>query len=164
MCWVQHSTVWFLNNIAKPFIGVLNDISFGGLNYMFKNIHDAVVSVETNMPCTQQTMWSCNLNFNSTAKPTVILPLPTRCSSWAGVEPGVSSLACTAADTCMTSDFGKVICAACPSPSTSTMIRFGCNTLTKLCSCSVFPSDVTSCNSHEACTMEGGDRGCRYVD
>ncbi len=31
MCWVQRSTVWFLNNIAKPFIGVLNDISFGGL-------------------------------------------------------------------------------------------------------------------------------------
>ena len=162
MCWVQKSTVWFLNNIANPFVDVLNGISFGALNYLHGDIANAVTAVENNIPCTQQKMWSCNLNFNSSDKRVTILPLPTRC--WAGVEPGVSSLACTAADTCMTSDFGKVICGACPSPSTSSMIRFGCDTLTKLCTCSVFPSDVTACSSHGECAMEGGDMGCRYVD
>jgi hypothetical protein len=162
LCWVQQSTVWFLRNIANPFVDVLNGISMGALNYLYNDITNAIASVENNIPCTPQTMWSCNLNFNSTAKRTTILPLPTRC--WAGVEPGISSLACTAADTCMTNDFGKVICGACPAPSTTSMIRFGCDNLTKLCTCSVFPSDVTACNSHEECSMEGGAVGCRYVD
>ena len=162
MCWVQTSTVWFLKNIANPFVDVLNGISFGALNYLYNDITNAITSVETNIPCTPQTLWSCNLNFNTSANRTTILPLPTRC--WAGVEPGVSSLACTAADTCMTNDFGKVICGACPSPATTSMIRFGCDTLTKLCTCNVFPSDVTSCASHEECTMDGGEVGCRYVD
>jgi hypothetical protein len=162
MCWVQKSTVWFLKTIANPFVDILNGISIGALNYLYSDIADAIVSVETNIPCTQKTLWSCNLNFNNSDKRVTILPLPTRC--WAGVEPGVSSLACTAADTCMTSDFGKIICGVCPSPATSSMIRFGCDTLTKLCTCNVFPSDVSACSSHEECTMEGGEVGCRYVD
>jgi hypothetical protein len=162
MCWVQKSAVWFLQNIANPFVDVLNGISFGALNYLYNDITNAITAVENNIPCTPQTLWSCNLNFNTSANRTTILPMPTRC--WAGVEPGVSSLACTAADTCMTNDFGKVICGACPSPATTSMIRFGCDTLTKLCTCNVFPSDVTACASHEECTMEGGEVGCRYVD
>ena len=162
MCWVQKSTVWFLQTIANPFVDILNGISFGALNYLYSDITNAVTAVENNIPCTPQSMWSCNLNFNTSANRTTILPLPTRC--WAGVEPGVSSLACTAADTCMTNDFGKVICGACPSPATTSMIRFGCDTLTKLCTCNVFPSDVTACASHEECTMAGGEVGCRYVD
>ena len=162
MCWVQKSAVWFLRSIANPFVDVLNGISLNALNYLYNDITYAITAIENNIPCTPQTLWSCNLNFNSSAKDTAILPLPTRC--WAGVEPGVSSLACTAADTCMTNDFGKVICVACPSPSTTSMIRFGCDTLTKLCTCNVFPSDVTACASHKECTMEGGEVGCRYVD
>jgi len=162
MCWVQKSTVWFLNNIAVPFVDILNKISFNAVNYLYSDITNAVSSIENNIPCTPQTLWSCNLNFKSAANRTTILPLPTRC--WAGVEPGVSSLACTAADTCMANDFGKVICGACQAPATTSMIRFGCDTLTKLCTCNVFPSDVTSCASHGECTMDGGEVGCRYVD
>jgi hypothetical protein len=162
MCWVQKSAVFFLKTIATPFVDILNGISVNALTYLYSDITDAITSVETNMPCTQKTLWSCNLNFNTTDKRVTILPLPTRC--WAGVEPGVSSLACTAADTCMTNDFGKVICGVCPSPATTSMIRFGCDTLTKLCTCNVFPSDVSACSSHEECTMEGGEVGCRYVD
>lgn len=161
-CWVQKSCVWFLNNIAIGFVDILNRISFNAVNYLYSDITNAISAIESNVPCTPQTLWSCNLNFKTSANRTTILPLPTRC--WAGVEPGVSSLACTAADTCMANDFGKVICGACEAPSTTSMIRFGCDTLTKLCTCNVFPSDVTSCSSHGECTMTGGEVGCRYVD
>ena len=162
MCWTQKSIVWVLNSIAVPFVDILNGISFNAVTYLYSDITNAVTAIENNIPCTQQTLWSCNLHFKSTANRTTILPLPTRC--WAGVEPGVSSLACTAADTCMANDFGKVICGACQAPSTTSMIRFGCDTLTKLCTCNVFPSDVTACASHEECTMTDGEVGCRYVD
>jgi hypothetical protein len=44
------------------------------------------------------------------------------------------------------------------------MIKYGCNTLTKLCSCNVFPVGITACNSHQECTMEGSSVDCQYVD
>ena len=160
LCLVRSSAIWFLDNIARGVVSILNGVTFGRLGYLQDDITSARASVETHIPCTPQTLWKCNLPFSDQNQTVPTLPLPTRC--WAGVEPGVNSLACTAADTCMQSDYSKVICGACPAA--SSMTRFGCDTLTKLCSCNVFPVGITSCASHEECTMDNNDVSCRYVD
>jgi hypothetical protein len=97
------------------------------------------------MTCNSKSPMNCNISFRTKAAPITTLPLATRC--WAGAEPGTNSFACTAADTCLNSDFSKVVCGACPAA--SSMIHFGCNTLTKLCSCNIFVQDTSFCSSHE---------------
>ena len=157
LCWTRAAALFFLNNVASGIVSVINAISFGRLGDLNTQIANAVTSVETNIPCSPKDLWSCNLDLKANVNPASILPLPTRC--WAGVEPGVSSLACTAADTCLqTSDYSNVVCAACP----QAMVQFGCDTLTKLCTCNVFPVGITSCSSHEECALDGVD--CQYVD
>ena len=160
LCFVRTSSIGFLDTVARGVVGVLNGISFGKLGYLDDDITSAIATIQNNIPCAPQKLWSCNLPFNDANATVDILPLPTRC--WAGVEPGVNSLACTVADTCMQSDYSNIICGACPAA--SSMTQFGCNTLTKLCSCDVFPVGVTACASHEECTMDNTDVSCQYVD
>ncbi len=161
LCWTREISLWFLNNIAKGFVNVLNSISLNAFNYLNDGITSAVTAVENNINCTPKELWSCDLAFLTNKSKVAILPMPTRC--WAGAEPQVGgSLACTAADTCMQQDYTNIICGACPQA--SSMIKFGCNSLTKLCSCNVFPVGISSCASHQECTIDSSDVSCRYVD
>jgi len=163
LCWLRAASIWFLESFAQGFVDVLNKMLFNALGGVNADIARAVVVIKQNIPCGEQkTLWKCDplfLNNNATIS---ILPMPTRC--WAGAEPQVGgSLACSAADTCIQQgDFSNVICGACPVA--SSMTRFGCDTLTKLCSCNVFPIGITSCASHEECTMDNADVSCQYVD
>lgn len=161
LCFVHYSALLVLESYGRGVVKILDGISFGQLGYLNGAIDNAVTSVKTSIPCSDKKLWDCNLHSIKKNKTSSTLPLPTRC--WAGVEPGVSSLACTAADTCMQqSDYSKVICGACPVA--SSMTRFGCDSLTKLCTCNVFPVGISSCASHEECTMQDKDVNCRYVD
>ena len=157
LCWTRVAVLFALDPVARGIVSMLNAVSFGAFGDLDGKIDAAITSVQTNIQCSPKDLWSCNLELNDDVKPVSVLPLPTRC--WAGVEPGVSSFACTAADTCLqTSDYSNVICAACP----QAMVQFGCDTLTKLCTCNVFPVGITSCSSHEECSLDGVD--CQYVD
>ena len=162
LCWTRTALIWFLNNFAMGVVDLLNGLTVGALGYVKDDIKQAVISIEDNIPCTPKTLWSCNMPFLENNASVTILPMPTRC--WAGVEPQVGgSLACSAADTCIQqSDFTNIICGACPVA--SSMTRFGCDTLTKLCTCSVFPVGISSCASHEECTIDNADVSCQYVD
>ena len=162
LCWTRTICIWFLQNWVMGFMDLLNGVTFGALGGVKDQINQAVKAIEDNVPCTPKKMWSCNLPFLENNVSVSILPMPTRC--WAGVEPQVGgSLACSAADTCIQlGDFSNIICGACPVA--SSMTRFGCDSLTKLCTCSVFPVGVTSCASHEECTMDNSDVSCQYVD
>ena len=160
ICWARAAILFVLDPIGMGFVNVLNGISFGKLGYLRDNIQDAKKSVKQSLTCNNRNPLDCNITFRSDPSAITTLPLATRC--WAGAEPGINSFACTAADTCLNEDFSKVICGACPK--TSSMIHFGCNTLTKLCSCNIFPQDTSYCSSHEECTMEGGAIECEFVD
>ena len=163
LCWTRTVTLWLLNNVAIGFVKVLNSIALGtgAFNYLNDQIASAVTAVENNINCTHKELWSCDLAFLHNKSNVAILPMPTRC--WAGAEPQVGgSLACSAADTCIQQDYTHVICGACPQA--SSMIKFGCNSLTKLCSCNVFPVGISSCASHQECTIDSSDVSCRYVD
>jgi len=163
LCWVRTVSLWVLNNVATGFVNVLNSIAFGtgAFNYLYDDITAAVTAVENNINCTPKELWSCNIEFLDHNASVAVLPMPTRC--WAGAEPQVGgSLACTAADTCIQQDYTNIICGACPQA--SSMIKFGCNSLTKLCSCNVFPVGISSCASHQECTIDSSDVSCRYVD
>lgn len=159
LCFVRYAAVFFLDTVANGIVDIINAVTFGKLGYLHDQISSAKKSVEDNIQCSDRNLWSCNLPFRNDNNTVTTLPLPTRC--WAGVEPGRSSLACTAADTCIqTNDFSKVICGACPMA--SAMTQFGCDSLTKLCTCSVFPVGISGCSSHEECSLD--DVSCQFVD
>jgi len=158
LCWIQAGLVWVLENVAMNVVNALNFIAAGRLDYLKDQIREAVDQVKRNIPCDGKDLISCNLNFDKPDMATGLLPNPTRC--WAGVEPGIGSLGCSAADTCMSDSYGLVSCGACRGA--SSMIKFGCNTLTKLCSCNVFPVGISSCSSHEECRLDTMD--CKFVD
>ena len=162
LCWTRQVSIWFLQNIASPVVGVLNSISFGQLGYLQGDVSSAVTAIETNVPCTPKTLWSCNLFLNDTENLPTHLPMPTRC--WAGAEPEIGgSLACTIADTCIQeSDYSNLLCANCPRA--SGMTQFGCDTLTKLCTCNIFPVGISACSTHQECMLDDNDVECQYVD
>ena len=161
LCWVNYTLVFVLEFYADGLVTVLNGISFGALGYLHADIANAVIAVQTNIPCSDRKMWDCNIPISRDNRTDPTLPLPTRC--WAGVEPGINSLGCSAADTCLQqSDYTNVICGVCPAA--SSMVRFGCDTLTKLCSCNIFPVGISSCTSHQDCAIDDPDVSCRYVD
>jgi len=145
-CFINKAATFVLKTVATGFINVLNGFAMGQLGYLYDDINKAADAVEKTIPCTKKELWKCDFSPNKTDDTVLTLPMPTRC--WVGAEPGPNSLACTAADTCVQqSDFSKVICGACPAA--SSMTRFGCDTLTKLCSCNIFPVGITSCASHQ---------------
>ena len=160
ICWMRGALLFVLDPIGTGFVDVINGIAFGKLGYLKENINSAKKSVQKSLSCDSRNPLDCNITFRSDPPLTTTLPLATRC--WAGAEPGINSFACTAADTCLNNNFSKVVCGACPGG--SGMIQFGCNTLTKLCSCNIFPRKTTFCSSHEECTMDNDDVECEFVD
>jgi hypothetical protein len=160
ICWVREAVLYVLDPIGTGFVRVINAIAFNQLGYLNTNIADAKKAVRQSMTCNNKSPLNCNISFRSKAAPRTTMPLATRC--WAGAEPGVNSFACTAADTCLNNDFSKVVCGACPAA--SSMIKFGCNTMTKLCSCNIFVQDTSFCSSHEECTMDDSNVQCEFVD
>jgi len=158
ICYVRLALLFILGEFGSRVVEVLNAISFGKLD-LRQGLSDAKQSVESSLQCNSKSPLNCNISFRDSTPLITTLPTATRC--WAGVEPAINSLACTAADTCLNSDFSKVVCAACPV--TDSMIQFGCNTLTKLCSCNVFITDTTLCSSHREC-MENENVECEFVD
>jgi hypothetical protein len=160
ICWVRAAALFLLDPIGMGFVNVINGISFGKLGYLRDNIQEAKQLVKQVLTCNNRNQLDCNITFRSDSPITTTLPLATCC--WDGAEPGINSFACTATDTCLNEDFSNIICGACPK--TVSMIQFGCNTLTKLCSCNIFSQDTLYCSSHEECTMEGEDIECKFVD
>jgi hypothetical protein len=160
LCWTREACIGFLRYVAAPIVSVLATVTFGKLDYLQNDVESAIGVIKSNIPCSKTTMFSCDIKFREAEKPTSVLPAATRC--WVGVEPGIGSLACSPADTCLSDDFSLVNCGVCQGA--SSMIKYGCDTLTKLCSCNVFPRGVSSCTSHEECTIDSNDVDCQYVD
>jgi len=77
----------------------------------------------------------------------------TRCWADAQRDIGTSNLlACSPSDTCYKSlsDPTPIICASCPDPGTG-YSQYGCNPLTKICTCSVATTKTSRCISNDQC-------------
>ena len=160
LCWTRAACLGFLQYVALPFVNILNRITFGKLSYLTADIASAQTVIKSNIPCAKSTLFSCDIHYVEDEAGSSLLPVATRCM--AGVEPGIGSLGCSAADTCLADDLSLINCGMCVGA--SSMIKYGCNTLTKLCSCNVFPAGVSPCASHEECTLEDDSIDCQYVD
>jgi hypothetical protein len=92
------------------------------------------------------------------------LPVATRC--WADFVPFAalsSSLSCSRADTCIKENLGSelVVCDACASQEDELFNDFGCNLLTKRCTCKTQPRLITYCTENSQCS---GETTCLLVD
>ena len=95
------------------------------------------------------------------------LPVVSRC--WSTYTPffgDSQSLACTSADTCKKSLTGSalVVCAACPleTPPNPLFNHFGCDTITKTCTCATPRLAISPCYSNSECVLP--KQTCRYID
>lgn len=104
--------------------------------------------------CRIETM-NCNEIFlRDEGVPDGTLPIASSC--WVDYVDSVDdsdSLACSSSDTCKLDPYSQqeVVCANCPLPSSPFINRYGCDTLTKRCTCSRPQTTRTSCTSNMEC-------------
>lgn len=109
--------------------------------------------------------WNCSLDFGGDGtEATGTLPLPSRC--WADFVPfaGISTaLSCSRSDTCLKDALGSelVVCDSCPVQGDQPFNDYGCNLVTKKCSCKTQPRTVTFCTDNSQCSM---DASCLLID
>lgn len=111
--------------------------------------------------------------------PTGALPVASRC--WADYSPDVDEtdmFSCSRSDTCRVSDlqsgvtsmeFGgladsnrEILCNSCPLQQGGYVNPFGCDTLTKQCTCNRPKRERTPCTSNDQCSL--GDATCTLVN
>jgi hypothetical protein len=101
---------------------------------------------------------------NSTLPEDVALAVPTRCwSTYLTFFGDHQQLSCTAADTCRKSRMqsARTMCGGCPTPLSETL-AFGCDEVTKLCTCGIKIHSETLCSANEDCELE--DSSCQLLD
>lgn len=91
---------------------------------------------------------NCDITKPSSDIPSGTLPIATSC--WADYIPEVddsNSLACTPSDTCKLDSLSndETVCSMCPLASSSFINTYGCDTLTKRCTCSRPKTTRTAC-------------------
>ena len=92
------------------------------------------------------------------------LPVPTRCwATYITFYGDTDRLSCSRADTCRAGSLNNdlVVCAQCEA--SGNLLEFGCDALTKLCTCNVPRYERTFCLSNEECTINP-DATCAYLD
>jgi hypothetical protein len=101
---------------------------------------------------------------NTTLPEDADLATATRCwSTYLTFFGDHQQLSCTAADTCRQNRMqeARTVCGACPTPS-SDALRFGCDEVTKLCTCGTRFHSETLCSANEDCELE--DASCRLLN
>lgn len=166
----------FLDNVIDSFRDISNEISdfvnkipfvdgyrFSVLDGIINGLNDLKNKV-TGALCNGPLMECIDFPKNDGYDGDGALPAATRC--WADFVPSAgiaTSLACSRADTCVAEDLGsdKVMCDSCPMQDGVTFNNFGCNLLTKRCSCKTQTRSITYCSESSQCSL---DAMCRLVD
>ena len=98
------------------------------------------------------------------------LPVPTRCwSTYLTFFGDNQQLQCTAADTCRAqgaqglSPSEYIVCGMCPQLDNPNVRDFGCDWVTKLCSCAVPILGTSHCSTNEDCSHTGVDTSCKLI-
>lgn len=154
-CFIKDLT----SKIIDFFQTVATFFTFGTVNLDYMDGWKQTVEEQFN--CDLDNPFHCEKLFPDSDTGPSRLPLPTRC--WIGYKPMVGDqrgLGCTPSDTCMDDDGSLIACAACSGG--TTMNRYGCDALTKLCRCHTFPIGQTQCAAHHECNLP--DAECGFVD
>jgi hypothetical protein len=152
----------FLKRFVVAVIRVIRDI-VGMLGVNTSSLDDTIADING---------WECDLgNFScdmqrqdDTEVPSGALPSPSRC--WADYIPSVddsSSLSCSRSDTCRVEKLtvgggvgesnGYMVCDSCPLQVADDMMQFGCDVLTKQCTCNRRITSRTSCRTNSECLL-----------
>ena len=190
--WICEAVKWIINNIWAPvlcpvlqfyleiqemFIGawqyIDNGLSLLGaeipgmteiLGAMMRS-NDMLQRSTYNCPGQKRTH-SCKpspIDRNASAED-VALSVATRCwGTYLTFFGDHQQLSCTAADTCREDRMQSklTVCGACAAPSSDTL-AFGCDEVTKLCTCGVRFRQDTLCSANEDC--EVADSSCRLLN
>ena len=109
---------------------------------------------------------TCELQFEEDdSEDDGTLPVVSRCwSTYTTFFGDSQSLACTSADTCRKSltSSALVVCASCPFETSATQNHFGCDTITKQCTCATPKLGNSPCYSNRECALP--KQNCRYID
>ena len=191
MCWMVNLALEAFNmivcpimaNVVSPILGFFLDI-IGFVVYTFVPHATGVLTkiIELNgnisrMECNYSV--NCNLTLHSRPDlPDGANPVATRC--WADYIPGLDetdAFSCSAADTCKKStlltgqttggedDGRQIVCDACPRQGGLVTNQFGCDTLTKQCTCNRPKRDRTTCTSNDQCYLTGDNPSiCKLVN
>ena len=93
-------------------------------------------------------------------------PFPTRCWAAFTAQAGMSTqLSCTRSDTCAVESGAtdeRMVCDSCPRQVNTGFQDYGCDLLTKLCTCKTQYRSITYCTNNEQCS--GQDASCLLVE
>eukprot|EP00961_Rhodomonas_salina_P141324 1902687-Rhodomonas_salina.2 len=139
------------------------DFTFGGLRTVAESLNTFLVDGTENF-CAEAFKQECEFPDEDGSNTDGELPVPSRC--WADFAPyaGVSlQLSCSASDTCLKERTSKttVVCDACPPVDETAFNQFGCDLLTKRCTCQTQYREKTFCTRSDQCSY---DASCLLVD
>jgi hypothetical protein len=169
-----------LREVISPIVGFLIDI-LDAIIRLFAPDSSQIISLLRDVQDTISNM-DCNMSVPCHAPKQTpydeqdgALPVATRC--WADYVPGVDdtdALSCTRSDTCRasygpgsgisTEEFGSIVastgsdqellCYSCPIQMGGYINRFGCDTITKQCTCNRPKRERTHCTANEQCLIQ----------
>jgi hypothetical protein len=162
VCFIKETIMTILYAFEKV-VEFFNGFCVGGCNNgnFIKDVEKTRQRLADTFNCDMPNPFNCSKIFADDGGGPTHLPMPTRC--WVGFKPSIGEqrgLGCSASDTCMDDDGSLTACAACTGD--VDMLRFGCDSLTKLCRCHTFPIGRTECSSHLECQLP--DTECGFVD
>ena len=148
-----------INNFLQDLVGIIGRIPGVPTQWL----EDILSVVETILLSVQDFLKDCSQkDFSCTddmidmpaTEPTGALPMPTRCwSTYLTFFGDNQQLQCTAADTCRAQGaFGLsaseyIVCGRCPKLNSNNLRDYGCDALTKICSCAVPILHTSHCSS-----------------
>lgn len=165
---VVNPILGFLINILRPIISLFSPDD-GGIIALLLEINRAIDGLTCD--------YSLNCTYPDTDKiksPTGALPVASSC--WADYVPGVDesdAFSCSRSDTCRVStlesgvtalEFGgladsnrEVLCDSCPTQQApgNAINQYGCDTMTKQCTCNRPKREKTFCTSNDQCYLKG---------
>ena len=164
-----------INNFLQDLVGVIARIPGVPTQWatdILLILESILLSVQDFLKDCSQKDFSCTDEMASIPQPepTGALPMPTRCwSTYLTFFGDNQQLQCTAADTCQAqsalglSASEYIVCGRCPKLQNSNIRDYGCNAVTKLCSCAVPILHTSHCSSNEDCLIPDAATSCKLI-
>ena len=161
----------FLQELVKT-IGSIPGVPTQWAENILLILETILLSVQDFLKDCSQKEFSCTDDSSGipAAERTGALPMPTRCwSTYLTFFGDNQQLQCTAADTCRAqgalglSASEYIVCGRCPKLDNNNIRDYGCDALTKLCSCAVPILHTSHCSSNEDCLIADAETSCKLI-
>ena len=164
-----------INNFLQDLVGVIGRIPGVPTQWatdILLILESILLSVQDFLKDCSQKDFSCTDDMTGIPKPepTGALPMPTRCwSTYLTFFGDNQQLQCTAADTCRAqgamglSASEYIVCGRCPKLQNSNIRDYGCDAVTKLCSCAVPVVHTSHCSTNDDCLIPDTNTACNLI-